>query len=104
MSLQTKKKGELSVSGDLNFESVAVVYTQAHSILQEYSGTIDLAEVGAVDSAGLALLLEWQAAAKAHGASLAFVNAPSDLRRLAVLSGSIQLLDLAARPHADGKE
>jgi len=87
----------LSVSGTLTFDSVASVYSEAQSLLSSHTGVIDLAEVTLIDSAGLALLLEWQSAAKKRGCRLSFVNTPDDLLRLADLSESTGLLGLTAR-------
>ncbi|MFT5138794.1 MAG: phospholipid transport system transporter-binding protein [Lysobacterales bacterium] len=104
MSLQANQSGELSVSGALTFESVATVYAQSLSVLSDYSGAIDLADLSSVDSAGLALLLEWQALAQSHGARLVFENAPSELQRLAALSNSSELLGITQAPHIDGDD
>ena len=97
MSVVTDQHGHLSITGDLTFDSVPAVYEQAQSVLTADSGNIDLMGVQAIDSAGLALLLEWQAGSKASGSSLTFSNAPSDLRRLAALSDATELLGLSAR-------
>ena len=82
MSLRTNGKDRLEVSGALTFETVPGLFQ---------------------DSAGLALLLEWQALAKNNGSSLAFAAAPSDLLRLAELSESKSLLGLTAREAPDGE-
>ena len=100
MALVSDQQGHLSITGDLTFDSVPTVYVQAQSVLKADSGNIDLAGVQAIDSAGLALLLEWQASSKARGSSLTFSNAPSDLRRLAALSNATELLGLSARQEA----
>ena len=104
MSLQTNQSGELSVSGALTLESVTSVYTKSLSILSDYSGAIDLSGLSSVDSAGLALLLEWQALAHSRGARLVFENAPSELQRLAALSDSAKLLGITSTPQIDGNE
>ena len=88
----------LDVSGALTIDAVPGIYLESQSLINSKTGTIDLAGVTSVDSAGLALLLEWQAAAQGRGANLAFINAPSDLLRLAALSESSDLLGLKARP------
>jgi phospholipid transport system transporter-binding protein len=98
MTIQANNKGGLSLSGSLTFDSVASLFSQ--SIVSGHSGDIDLEAVDAVDSAGLALLLEWQASAKARGDSLNFVNAPSDLKRLAAMSEATDLLNLGST-HGD---
>ena len=86
------------MSGTLTFDSVPGIYIDSQSKLDERINTIDLAAVTSVDSAGLALLLEWQANARKRNSTLAIINAPSDLLRLAALSESTSLLGLVARP------
>ena len=98
MTLQANRENILEVSGALTFDSVPTVYLESQSRLNAQINTVDLAAVTAVDSAGLALLLEWQALARKRSSNLAFINAPSDLLRLAALSESTSLLRLMARP------
>ena len=98
MTLQANGENILEVSGALTFDSVPAVYLESQSRLSAQINTVDLAAVTAVDSAGLALLLEWQALARKRSSNLAFINAPSDLLRLAALSESTSLLRLMARP------
>jgi phospholipid transport system transporter-binding protein len=58
---------------------------------------IDLAGVTTIDSAGLALLLEWQSRAHAAGRELTVRNAPDGLLRLARLCEAVDLLNLSGR-------
>jgi phospholipid transport system transporter-binding protein len=53
---------------------------------------IDCAQVTAVDSAGLAVLLDWLAAAKRSGRSLRFAHLPEGLLALGRISEVEQLL------------
>lgn len=92
MSLQSNNDGSLSLSGALTFDTVAALYVQTSA--SSHSGNVDLSRVSSVDSAGLALLLEWQSSANKRNITLAFINAPSDLRRLAALSEANGLLGL----------
>lgn len=92
MSLQINSNGSHSLSGSLSFDTVAVLYEKAGN--SPVDGTVDLSGVTSVDSAGLALLLEWQASAQDRNSKLKFVNAPSDLRRLAALSEAVGLLGI----------
>ncbi len=87
------------LSGDMTFGSVRSLSEQAESLLGPGSDIrqINLAQVKKVDSAGLALLLEWQAAAKRNNASLTITDAPDDLLSLARLCEAQELLQLAAR-------
>ena len=98
MTVHTERDGVLSVSGALTFASVAALYHDAKSLLGDQTTIVDLQAVSSTDSAGLALLLEWQAGARQRGARLKFINAPDELMRLAVLSESTALLGLISRP------
>ncbi len=88
----------MDVSGALTFDAVPAIYIEARTLLRDPINTVDLAAVTSVDSAGLALLLEWQANTQKRSTKLAFINAPTDLLRLAALSESTSLLGLRARP------
>lgn len=82
--------------GDLTFTTVAVLSREGEAMLAASSrpARIDLRDVRRVDSSGLALLLEWQSRAKAEGRSIAIVNAPNDLARLARLCEAEELLQM----------
>lgn len=58
---------------------------------------IDLSGVHHADSAGLALLVDWLAAARAAGYELVFEQAPAQLVAIARVSGVAGLLGLADR-------
>ncbi|MHB1565614.1 MAG: STAS domain-containing protein [Acidiferrobacter sp.] len=49
--------------------------------------TIDLAELGATDSVMLAVLLEWDHAARRAGRTLTIINVPPRLKELIRVSG-----------------
>jgi phospholipid transport system transporter-binding protein len=53
---------------------------------------IDLAQLKAVDSAAVAVLLEWQRAARKAGVELTFSNLPANLKILTTLYGVDALL------------
>jgi len=55
---------------------------------------LDLSDVEAIDSAGLALLLEWQQRLEEAGGSLVVVSPPAALVRLARISGVDTLLNI----------
>jgi ABC-type transporter Mla MlaB component len=81
--------------------TIATVSDRFRELAPVWSGgrgpaAIDLALTSRVDSAGLALLLEWQALARQRGASLAFHNPSSGLLRLAALCEATDALGLAA--------
>jgi len=100
-SSQLRSSGDASIEvlGDMTFGSVRMLYEQAQSILGPGSKIrqIDLALVENVDSSGLALLLEWQAAARRNNALFSITNAPADLLSLAKLCEAQELLQLEGR-------
>lgn len=87
----------LQVSGDLTLESVARLYQDSRPLLPGEISAVDLNDVSRIDSAGLALLLEWQAAARKGNTTLSFIGAPEGLLRLAALCESTSLLGLTPR-------
>jgi phospholipid transport system transporter-binding protein len=88
------------MSGPLTFDTVGGLFRDSGE-LPVATGrvtTVDLEKVENVDSAGLALLLEWQSRAKRQGHELDFRNAPRDLLRLAALAEASDLLGLLPVP------
>jgi phospholipid transport system transporter-binding protein len=92
----------LALDGALSFETIPDVLRAS----EEYAArpdlpdrlTIDLAGIDAVDSAAVALLLEWRRQAGRRGKTLQFVNLPENLIELARLYGVEDLI--AAAPGA----
>lgn len=105
-TLEVAADGRASLTGPLTFATVARLFGEIAPTLPGTApgGRIDLAGVGAIDSAGLALLLEWQSRARARGGQLALDNAPADLLRLARLCEADELLNLSARRAAGSGE
>lgn len=96
--------GVARISGDLTLDTVAGIYRQAGEALRhdgERLDSVDLDAVERVDSSGLALLLQWQAAREREDGSLEIRNAPDDLLRLARLCGAQDLLHLNDREPGD---
>jgi phospholipid transport system transporter-binding protein len=93
--LTAASDGALSASGPLTFAAARAARQQglralAGALRQELK--IDCAQVTAADSAGLAVLLDWLAAAKRLGRSLHFAHLPEGLLALARISDVEQLL------------
>ena len=77
------------LSGDLTFATVpALARKQAAP-----AGEVDLGGVTRADSAGLALLLDWLAAARASGDGLTYSRLPSQLAAIARVSGIAEVLE-----------
>jgi phospholipid transport system transporter-binding protein len=89
----------LALTGALSFETIPGVLEQS----EQYAAradlpeklTIDFAGITAVDSAAVALLLEWRRLARSRGKALDFVNLPQTLLALATLYGVVELI----QPH-----
>lgn len=99
--------GTAVIAGELTLDSVASVYRTAREAMRrggEHLSAVDLAGVTRVDSSGLALMLEWQAARAHADGGLAIRNAPMDLLRLARLCEAQDLLDLDGRAEGSADE
>lgn len=93
--------GRLAASGESSFELAGDVgFADAARLLAEGDAAfgrhkradVDLARVGRVDSAGLALLLEWSLAARDGGRTLTYRNVPPAIESLAGMSDVAELL------------
>ena len=84
------------LSGDLTFATVAGLVdlpdfrSQHGDIIR-----VDLAGVTRAESAGLALLLEWQRVAEEQGLSIAYVNMPVQMQSMAAVCGLEEILQSA---------
>ncbi|HET8700604.1 MAG TPA: STAS domain-containing protein [Nitrococcus sp.] len=96
----------LALLGELTFETVPGLNKDLGSTFAQYPQLrVDLSGLGRVDSAGLALLIEWTRLARSLGHGLEFVNVPQQLLAIARVSGLEQVLPfLRAEPagEADG--
>lgn len=91
-------EGLFRVSGPLDFASVPGVWEASLPLLRAApsASRIDLAGVSQVDSAGLALVLEWVGQASLAGRTLHIENVPDKLLALARISETENLLQPAA--------
>jgi phospholipid transport system transporter-binding protein len=80
--------GVYRLEAPLTFASVAALHADGIKIIDAASGelTLDLQAVPKVDSAGLALLIDWLSEARAKSRSLKFSQPPQTLLSLARLS------------------
>ena len=86
----------LALTGALSFDTVPAVLEQS----AQYAAradlpdrlTIDFAGVTGVDSAAVALLLEWRRQAAARAKRLEFIHLPANLLALAELYGVADLI------------
>ncbi len=85
--------GRFSLSGDLGFDHAARMLTEGDAAFGNMSqAEVDLAKVARVDSAGLALLLEWSIAARESGRKISYRNVPRAVAALAGISDVSELL------------
>lgn len=89
--------GTAQLSGDLTFATVTNLYDRMRSLTSGdgMPRSIDLAKVGRIDSAGLALLLEWQSAYRKQAGSSDLIkigNAPPALLKIARLCDASEFL------------
>ena len=93
-TIETRGDNRFALSGDLVFENTARVLEAGETAFGERPAIeVDLADVGRVDSAGLALLLEWAVAARAAGRAVRYRNLPAGAASLAGISDISELLD-----------
>ena len=92
-----RDNGAVEVSGQLTFQSVPQFLAGSDQWLQGGHGkvTIDMRDVTLADSAGLALMLEWQQLARAAGREIVFINMPEQMRDLIQVNGLQQVFQLS---------
>lgn len=95
--MELGEDGCARLAGELTFESVPALYLQAQNAIPKNLVSVDLSGITAADSAGLALLLEWQASRNDELEQLKFTHAPSSLISLASLSEATELLNISGR-------
>ena len=93
--LKLSTDGRLCVSGELSFKTVpGLVASNKDFLSNGNSIDIDLSDVSRADSAGVALLIEWQRQAQKQNKSIYFTNIPSQMLAIVRLSGVDDLLSL----------
>ncbi len=93
VSLQRGEQSQWRLAGHVVFGSVSdLLKTAPDELFSDSQGVIDLANVERMDSAGLALLLEWLREARRQGGSLRFTNIPESIMSYARVCGLEGLL------------
>ena len=73
----------LFISGDLNFQTVPILFEESLSFLQTYPAiTIDFSSVVSSNSAGVALLIEYKKQAEKYKKTIHFHHIPLQLQSL----------------------
>jgi phospholipid transport system transporter-binding protein len=92
-SLRKRVDHGWELSGDLVIHTVPSVLNESRSIFTQGSETVvDLLHVERIDSAGLALLIEWMRVARQRQLSLRFQNIPGRMWAIAEVCGLEQIL------------
>lgn len=85
---------KLIVQGAVTIDNVVAVTEQGAALFDRDDLVIDLAQVTAVDSSAVSMLLEWQRKAHSHNRQLHFTNLPQTLKSLAQLYGVSESIPL----------
>lgn len=98
-TIDRESPGEIRIGGALTFSSTPGLFGELQDAFAESNSVsrVDLQAVERADSAGLALLLEWQAVVGRRGGKVEFENAPDMLISLARLCEADDVLDMRAR-------
>ncbi len=89
--------GRWLLEGELNFSSVLEVPgTPFTGLTAGREIQVDLKGVTRTDSAGLALLLEWQRESERVGKAITFIHVPEQLLAIASLCGLDEILSFQA--------
>jgi phospholipid transport system transporter-binding protein len=98
----TPEGSHLLVSGVLSFATVSDVRSMGNELLKNISEPVfDLKGVTSSDSAALALLSAWAREAKRLGRSVRFINVPTSLMHIALLSNLEKVLSLSEGDNID---
>jgi phospholipid transport system transporter-binding protein len=93
--LESDAAGTLRLRGAISFANAAQAFAAPPRELKSGATLdVDLAAVESVDSATLAVLIAWSAAARQRGTTLHYLHAPQGLRNLAKLADVERLLSL----------
>src|SRR5687768_11053923 len=92
-ALAAAGSGRFELSGDVGFVDAARLLDEGDTAFAGLERVeVDLARVARVDSAGLALLLEWSLSSRAAGRTLRYQNIPPAVASLAGISEVAELL------------
>jgi len=96
--LTSQEAGHYLLTGDLTFDTVATLGEEAQKVFTASASvqTVNLEQVQRVDSAALALLLEWLRQARQHNNSLTFIHIPPQLQALMHVCHLNTLFNVAA--------
>ncbi len=91
--IERSSSGHLSAADELNFETAAQALQSGLELLrQEPASVVDLSAITEGDSAGVAVLIEWLADARARDRRLAYQKIPTQMLAIARLSDIDEIL------------
>lgn len=89
-------EGELRLQGAVNYENAPLLASQIDDYLRtsKSSLSLDMSQVTHINSAGMALLIDWFKKAQKKGIALQFCHVPPQLARIAALTRTDKILNL----------
>jgi anti-anti-sigma factor len=97
-TIERESADVIRLGGALTFASTPAMYSKLKDAFDQGDVShVDLEAVERADSAGLGLLLEWQATIGRRGRKVRFTNAPDMLMSLARLCEADEVLDMQGR-------
>ena len=88
--------GQWMLSGELDFDTVPSLLARRDAeFTSDADISVDLSKVTRVDSAGLALMVEWLREAERVGLAITFENVPEQLQSIARVCGLCDILSLS---------
>jgi len=94
LQLDTENPETWKVSGEMTFASVPAIQDQSPELFSSPPRSLDLAGVERIDSAGIALVMEWARRAKVAGVAMRLVNVPPGMTSLSKTTGLDRLLNI----------
>lgn len=92
-SIEQAGPGRLGASGELTFATAAHALRTGSALIGKGGPwVVDLAGIESGDSAGVAVLIEWLAAAEGRGTTLRYENVPAQMLAIARISDIESLL------------
>jgi phospholipid transport system transporter-binding protein len=87
VEFESRGDGQFALRGELSFQTAIAALDASKGLFSPHRELdIDLAGVGRVDSAGLALLLEWVSWARSQSRTVRFRNIPQQILSMAQMS------------------
>jgi len=87
------------VEGDIDLSSVEALLSEVDALWQQGAQrVVDLGQVKRIDSAGVALMLEWLRQAKQRNVTLRYRNVPRQMLSIATVCGVHEMLPVESAP------